>query len=87
MFKKYIQQNNKLSTLQDNTHNSNNQKRINEHSFYRRIQNLTNIHFLYDENKLLVNGLQYTLHFNHKQWIFFLQSRYTPWRRLGGEEV
>jgi hypothetical protein len=69
IYRKYAQQNNKLSTIRDNSHNSNNQKYINQLPFYPRIQNVTYVHFSYNKNKLLFKGLQYNLHFKQIQWL------------------
>jgi hypothetical protein len=69
MNKKYNTLNNKLSKLRefkDRTHTTNNQ---NKHTFYKRIENLSNVTFTDNKMQLLNKGLKYNLHHQHKKWI------------------
>jgi hypothetical protein len=47
-------------------HHNNTQEK---HTFFKRIENLTNITFTEDEMQLLNKGLKYNLHYKPKNWL------------------
>jgi hypothetical protein len=65
---KYNHINNKLNKLkEDNTIQHNTTQ--NEHRFYQRVENLSDITFNQEEITLLGKGLKYNLHLKQKNWI------------------
>jgi hypothetical protein len=63
---KYNNINTKINQLKNeqcnNTHRT-------THTFYKRVENLSNVAFTYDETQLLNKGLKYNLHHKRKNWI------------------
>jgi hypothetical protein len=66
MKKKYNTLNKKLNKLSESQRNNNKHNcNQNNHTFFKRTENLTNVTFSEDEMKFLNKGLKYNLH--HKQ--------------------
>jgi uncharacterized FlaG/YvyC family protein len=64
---KYDTTNNKIKKLNNqNRHNSNN---ANQHIFFKRVENMTDISFTNKELDHLNKGLKYNLHSKPKTWI------------------